>query len=242
MRCVLGCVAAALFWPGAMTAWADVVTVTVEATRSAWYERRFSIYTGPSTNQNYVVGFSPGSSGDKTWRNFFVFDLSGLHGTAVSAKLRLTRGSGGGLAPTATYTLYEVTTPVETVTSGGTNEQKAAIWADLGSGLAYGSVEIPSGGAATDIVTIGLNETALAAISAEDGLLVLGGALAPQSTSGGVRFGHTHPGSTPLGDVAPVRQLVVTIPEPATPALLAIGACLPLCRRRRRRRAAGRRR
>jgi len=217
-------------------AWAGPLTVTVEATMSAWYEQRFSIYTGPSTNQNYVVGFSPGSFGDKTWRYFFAFDLSAVDETAVAADLHLTRGTGGGLASFAMYTLYEVTASPQDVMAGGTNEQKAAIWSDLGSGVVYGSAEIPNSGDATDIVAIELNAEALEGNNAADGLLVLGGALSPASTSGGVRFGHTHPGSRPLGDVPPIRRLVLTVPEPSSVVLAVLGLSLFLafiCRRRR---------
>jgi len=234
MKYVLACVIGVMAGPLCLAeASAAPTTVTVEATTSAWYERRSSTYTGPSLNQNYVAGFSPGAFGDTLWRNFFVFDLSGVDETVVSADLLLTRGSGGGVADTATYTLHQVTTPLDTVTSGGTNAQEAAVFADLGSGTVFGSVEIPKGGEATDIVTIGLTADALAAINAANGLLVLGGALAPESTAGGVRFGHTHPGSTPLGSVIPTRQLVLTVPEPATLSLLALGALAVLKRRRK---------
>ena len=208
-------------------------TVTLNATMSAWYERKFSTYTGPSLNQNYVAGFSPGAFGDKIWRNFFVFDLSSVNETVVSADLLLTRGSGGGVNDTATYTLHQVTTPAAAVMSGGTNAEESAIFADLGSGDVFGSVEIPKGGAATDIVTIELNNDALSAINAGSGLFVMGGDLAPESTAGGVRFGHTHPGSTPLGSVTPTRQLILTVPEPATLSLLALGS-LALLRRGRK--------
>jgi hypothetical protein len=200
---------------------------------SAWYEKCWSTLTGPSLNQNYVVGFTAGAAGDKYYHNFFVFDLSGLDETAISAQLRLTRGTGGGLSPTATYTLHQVSTPADAVMTGGTNGEETAIFADLGSGVVYGSVEIPGGGEATDIVTIDLMAAALADLNAASGLWLLGGSLAPEDNYGGVRFGHTHPGSTPLGGVLPVRELVLTVPEPATAGLLAVGACLGVLRRRR---------
>ncbi|MGB2824793.1 MAG: PEP-CTERM sorting domain-containing protein [Phycisphaerae bacterium] len=232
MRRIAGCVMAGALCLGAGAAWAEPPTVTVEATMSAWYQKRFSTYTGPSTNQNYVVGFE-GGTGDKTYRNLLVFDLSGVVEQAVSAEVRLTRGTGRGTAEAATYTLHEVTTPLAMAMGGGTSAENAATFADLGSGVVYGSAAIPSWAEVTDIVTIELNDDALAGINAAGGLFALGGALSPENTSGGVRFGHTHPGSTPLGDVLPTRYLVLTIPEPATLSLLALGG-LAVVRRRRR--------
>jgi len=229
---MIGCAMVGGLCLGAAAVWAEPPSVTVEATMSAWYQKRFSTYTGPSTNQNYVVGFE-GGTGDKTYRNLLVFDLSGVVEQAVAAEVRLTRGTGSGTVAAATYTLHEVTTPLATVMSGGTSAENAATFEDLGSGVVYGSVEIPSWAEVTDIVTIELDDDALADINASSGLFVLGGALSPEDTRGGVRFGHTQPGSTPLGDVIPTRHLVLTIPEPATLALLALGG-LALIRRRRK--------
>ena len=213
----------ALILSVAPSALAAPVTVTLDASMSAWYEQRFSTYTGPSRNQNYVVGFTPGSFGDKTYRNLFVFDLSGVSESAASAELHLTRGSGGGLDPFATYTLYQVTASAAEVMDGGTNAEKEVIWNDLGSGVVYGSAQISNSSGATELVTVDLNAEALADINAADGLFVMGGALSPVSTNGGMRFGHTHPGSTPLGSFVPIRQLTMTVPEPSTLMLAAIG-------------------
>jgi len=181
-----------------------------------------------------LAGFSAGAFGDNIWRNFFVFDLSGVTDTVLAAELLLTRGTGGGLDDAATYTLHRVTTSAAMVMSGGTNAEEAAIYADLGSGDVFGTVNISRGGQAADTITVELNNDALAAINAASGLLVMGGELAPESTGGGLRFGHTHPGSRGLEGAIPIQQLVLTVPEPATLSLLALGS-LALLRRRRRR-------
>jgi|GEM_PF-1064363 len=203
--------------------------ITLGATDSGLYH-----YTGLhiSSGEDYLAW--NGTSVEFN-RNFFTFDLSSLSETIVGATLRLENPSGGFSGDPATFSLYDVTTPVATLTTDHSGTAGQAIFADLGTGDLYGSIGIDSSSDGT-ILSISLNAQAISDLNAAVGSdFALGGAV-----SGGhaLIFGSTGSGS-------PVRELVLetsstvttTTPEPSSLALFSIGAAmtgLGAARRRRR--------
>ena len=121
-------------------------------------------------NDNYIAG--DGLNGHSDWRNFFTFDLRNFRGGATSAVLSIVRESAD--VP-ATYTLFDVSTDAATLNAN--NGTSAAIHADLGSGVSYGSFVFPGSG---DPVQITLNAAGIAAINAAAGsFFSIGGTIAP---------------------------------------------------------------
>lgn len=178
-------------------------------------------------NQNYFAGEFPSQVPGQSYefRNYFVFDLSGLSGTAVSATLSIPNiGSNVG-APFG-YTLYDVTTAtgVLAVANPGAG---LPIFNDLGSGTTYGTVNVPTD--TTNPVVLNLNGAALAAISSAGGLFAIGGDVA----SGGVGDHYLFT-DFPTNGALPTLSVEV-VPEPGTAALAVggLGVLLAVYRRRR---------
>ena len=94
----------------ARAAWADTTT-TLEAVNSGAYVQVLGHAPG-----NYAAGWYTGSVPDKVEsRNYFIFDLSTVSGTIVSAFLRLSTAPPGFVRygssdPSETYTLFDVST------------------------------------------------------------------------------------------------------------------------------------
>lgn len=157
-------------------------------------------------NDNYFVGSVDLGAGLEDYHNFFTFDLSDLDIIVTDAELRIVRGgvndtSGGfGSVP---FTLWDVSTATAVLNSN--DGASAAIFADLGSGVSYGSILVADDGT-PDPLVIALNAAAIAAINFNAGeFFSIGGAL---------------PG---------------VVPEPASMALLLLGGGAAAFRARRRR-------
>lgn len=178
-----------------------------------------------STNTNYLAGncvdpwCQQPRQGD--FRNFFVFDTAPLAGNVTSGILRLRNGfvPVGGV-----YSIFDVTTPINTLRAGG--DGLTGIYDDLGSGVQYGSATAQSsdvvGRAFVDVV---LNAQAIAAINAGNGLFAIGGSF--DSTM--FAFGGTNTDER--------RQLILQtndVPEPSSVALCALGVGLVAAARRRK--------
>ena len=86
---------------------ANAQTVTVDAIDSGWYNPALGHSSG---NKNYAAG------PDDTYRNFFVFDLTGISGTIVGATLRL-ETDPNWINGTPNYEMYDVTTDIATLVS-----------------------------------------------------------------------------------------------------------------------------
>jgi hypothetical protein len=176
------------------------------------------------TNTNYLAGncvdpWCQTVQGD--FRNFFVFDTAPLAGNVTSGILRLRNGfvPVGGV-----YSIFDVTTPITTLRTGG--DGLTGIYDDLGPGVLYGSATVESsdvvGRAFVDVV---LNAQAIAAINAGNGLFALGGNF--DSTM--FAFGSTNTDER--------RQLILQtndVPEPSSVALSALGVGLVAAARRRK--------
>lgn len=106
-------------------------------------------------------------------RNFFVFDLSDVTDTILSATLLLENPTD---TVASTYTLYEVTTDIATLTTDQSGAPGIAIYGDLGTGTSYGLVAF-STAISAGFVEIPLNSSAISALNAASGLFALGGSL-----------------------------------------------------------------
>ena len=168
-------------------------------------------------NTNYIAGnctdCANGQPGG-TYRNFFVFDTSALQGTVTYATLRLRSGS---VPNEGLYSVFDATTAIAALRAGGSG--RTDIYADLGSGVQYGSTWVLPTDAVTgpSLVDVALNNAALAAINGSDGLFALGGSFASVWHA----FGGT--------DTDERRQLILevsAVPEPSSVALLGAGLAL----------------
>lgn len=214
--------AAGLF---AMTAQAN--TQTFNALWSGWYAHN-------GQHDDWNTFYSVGGGGDGLTRNnFFLFDLSGLGGTATDATLRI---YNPGVAPSPgvrfgytsadaseTYRLFDVSTPdLELASTHGAGSVSGqTIFADLGSGTSYGEYQatLADNG---HFVEINLNPAGLAAINGGQPIFMVGGTVTtldnlvnPESVFAA--------GNLFLGSV----QLVVSsVPEPEQAVLLLSGLAL----------------
>ncbi len=182
---------------------ASAQVVTLDAVDSGFYE-----WTGDHSpsNQNYIAGNIGNSYGE--FRDFVVFDLSGVTAPITEARLELYNpgqvpdGGDGYFSadPTETYVAYEVVTPVATLVAGGTG--LTTVFDDLGGGVVLGSVDVSAADNGT-VVQVPLNADALSALNGADGLWAVGGTL---DTMTGARkeyvFGRSNGGH--------VRRLVLT--------------------------------
>lgn len=164
-----------------------VVTLTLNnsyvltATNTGWYESVVGDHNGG--NSNYIAGICGSSDvcggSNNDHHNFFVFDLAGYSGGAItSATLAIAQPSPDGYisaAPSITYTNWDVTTSIADLISTTSN---LATYADLGSGINYASTTILPSSIGTDVL-VSLNGAALASLnSAIGGGWAVGGAVA----------------------------------------------------------------
>jgi hypothetical protein len=185
---------------GLGTVAAQTTTVVIDASNTGFYSSSGFHSAG---NLNFFVG----QVNTTQYRNFFVFDLSGVSGRVKSASLSVLNPDFGynSTDPSETYTVYDVSTPVSTLNAD--NSDAVGIFNDLGSGSVYGSTDVPDT-ANNTIITFDLNAAAIDAINNNRSQFAIGGALttlAPSMTQ--YIFGGT-------GDFGDIIQLNLTLESP----------------------------
>ena len=189
------------------TAPAFAVPIVLDHVDRGWYGAGGG---SNALNTNYVVGTAG------PWRNFFVFDLSGVTDPILSAELRLDNLNLEGHA--GTYTMWDVDNGNIAnlfAASGG-----VSVYNDLGTGTQYASQALTA-----DLGTkvISLNAAAIAALSSATGNFAFGG-----NYTGQYMFAGTHL-TIPGTSQRPRTVLVLNpdsandIPSPGPLALLGLG-------------------
>ncbi len=161
------------------------------------------------SNSNYIVG-DLSSNGTMLLNNFFTFGLSSESGGIVRATLRMQRFTGKSSQgkPAHSYHLFHVETAAAELNAN--SGVSAAIFQDLGSGVTYGAFDISVDGDQTEILSLALNDDAIADMNAAVG----GGSRS--FSIGGTLF--------PVGE---------PVPEPSTLTLLGLlglGLAFARCR------------
>jgi hypothetical protein len=205
----------------------------INAIDSGWYSEA-GVHT--AQNQNYLTGNFGGSAR----RSFFVFDLTAVANEIVSASIQLYNPDSalpalrGYVSPdaTETFALYDVSTPVASLTaSSAAGPAGVAVFDDLGSGAVFGERVMSVADNGTT-VSLALNADGLSALNAaRGGLFALGGAL---TSLGGAADEYVF-GFSVLLDNPDVRRLefrtIEAVPEPTTLALLGVAAVFAARRR-----------
>ncbi len=181
------------------------------ATNRGWVdESGFNNFGGASSN--YIAGICGSSDecsgSDKDAHNYFAFDM-GAAGTISSAVLTLyqpgpadTGGLHGFLSqyPVLTYSLWDSE-------FNPTSDDGVAVYADLGSGISYGAIDLTDASNGT-YVSITLNAAGIAALQA----------------------------AADMRESAYIGGAIAAVPEPQTVVLMALGlAAVGLAARRRER-------
>ncbi len=167
----------------------------------------------PSSVSNIVGSFS-----NTEYRNWFVFDLSGITDTITSATLRSYNppGSTQGYQssdPTETWSLYDVSTDVTALTDGTAG---VSAFNDLGAGTSYGAYVASIADNGT-YIEIALNSNALNDLNTNASrFFAIGGAITTLDGTGTqLLFAN--------GTSAKSELLLSTIPVPAAVWLFGFG-------------------
>ncbi len=207
--------------------------ITVNAVDQGWYNADGEHF--PSI-ENYAVGICvPCTAAAVEFRNFFIFDLSGVAGPVTSATLRLSTRNFLSGDLTETYTLFDVSTPLASLAAGTGG---VAAFNDLGGGVSYGS-RIYSESDEDFVRDVLLAPSGVAAVQAAlGGGFGMGGAVT--SLSGAHDFESIFGDNVDPFTISLVLNTGRAVPEPAAMLLLGTGLTCLVARRRLRRSLADR--
>ncbi|TDJ05874.1 MAG: PEP-CTERM sorting domain-containing protein [Deltaproteobacteria bacterium] len=207
--------------------------VTIDATDRGWYG---DDGTHNTSILNYLAGDCDGgtcvagsNTGIDEFRNFFVFDLSGVTGPITAATLILHNTDGTTQFPnnvgffsdtgSETYLVSEVSTAIASLLAGTGG---MAAFGDLGSGTSYASFTATSAANGT-FVEIALNSAAIAALNQASGLFAFGGSI---TTLNGFPDEETLFAFSDSGLLSDTQLELTVVPEPSTALLLAAAIAL----------------
>ena len=193
----------------------DAAVINVDTAGRGWLTP-----AGGNNGNSYVNDYIAGEFDSDSYRNHFDFAIPTFTGTLDSATLVL-NNVGGHYGSTHTYSLYSL------------GAYGSYGFSDIGSGTGYGSVTISSGG----IVSVTLNASAIADISAAQGGTFSLGGVHSGEISGSMNFDF----GNIFGDASSTQLILNTssaaVPEPTTLAIFGIGAGIAGLKARRRKRA-----
>lgn len=189
-----------------------------EVLDSGWYSING---THDPENENYIAGNPSCSLNCRNYRNFFVFDVSGIDDYISSAVFYLYTGA---ITEPGTFTLYDVSTPIPILLEGGSG--LFTILDDLGSGEVFGNVDLKVGDS-RKVIEIDLNPNAFLAIRSAGGLFAIGGSY---SKTGWQEYAF---GGSQVGAEQNLNKLIVQVPSPITGSLVLLGLIGLYCSRRR---------
>lgn len=165
---------------------------------------------GGAFRDNYIAGRA-----FVVTRNYFVFDLAPVTESISAARLKIENpvtSFGSGYVspdPTETFAVSDVTTPV--VELQRRNTGRTDIYADLGSGAAYGQ-QVVSGADNGGFVEIALNATAVAALNAASGgVFALGGAVTTLRPASVLEHVFAYTSASQNGGQPGLVELVLTV-------------------------------
>jgi len=154
-----------------------------------------------------VPSFEVGQKPPYQYNNFFVFNLSGVNPTILTATLNLTVGPAGYSSSQSsdTYGLFDVTTPLAALEATGYGQ--VGIFTDLGTGTSYGTQTVTAATNGTILATP-LNAAGVAALNSKRGSqFAVGGAL---TTLTGSNYQYLFDGS---GNASDTIQLALTLAD-----------------------------
>ncbi len=186
---------------------ANAIPFNLSVINTGYYDSNGDIHT-PS----YITGVV----GTNTTHSFFVFDLpmtqSMTSPTSAILQLQTFNVTGSG-----TLNLFDVTTPVNTLLTGGNGLNT---YNDLGSGTSYGSIAIDAT-QDNQIIQIALNSNALTDITtANGGLFAIG---ASYDSLSDFTFGFSFIGSDDNQLLLDFPNGTIFVPTPATLWFLSLG-------------------
>lgn len=183
-------------------------------------------------SNNYAAGWFGAATNPPNieLRDYFVFDLASVNGTIASATLRLQIGSPAFLSTDSseTFSLFDVSTAIATLTG---NSGGLAAFNDLGTGISYGSVVVPS--SISGFVEVSLNAAGISYLQSQSGQIALGGALTSLARGAGNEALFNATGVNSTRELVIRTSETVTVPEPASYLLGACGIAATLLLRRR---------